>query len=337
MVADVEAVDSPEEKPAPQVIRAVPIPSEEKVAAPSDGQPSPPDKEVYVQGNPISTRLKDAFYQSFLDDRANAAAVEKVFKQGGGFTRSDDWDDSVAAGINAIIYKGPFVEGSNWLPYRTWSFAVAAEVHLLNKFRTVLEQNVRLVTEEVDLNWQAIFAAVDKFSEELTNKGYAPSVIVIVGQLDVELMVELNNLVVPDWELPKELRALWIEGTYEGVPILNIRDVAVPHTLYVADLAAFAKLTKYSPDAKFNLDEMDEDRAREILAKKPEAVTIPSGRPDTLEEKLRLLQLRVWLRLYESYDIEVQNPEAALGAKLRADGSWTMGTMPAATAAAEPP
>jgi hypothetical protein len=66
----------------------------------------------------------------------------------------------------------------------------------------------------------------------------------------------------------------------------------------------------------FSVDEIDEARAREILERKPKAVVIPEGRPDTLEERLRLLQLRVWLRLYESYGIELRDPQAALQVKL---------------------
>lgn len=314
-----EAIDRHEEKPAPQVITPEPVRVEARVPQPSVVQ-SPPKDEVFVQQNRVSRRLVDAFYESFLEDRRKAAATELLFRRTGAFKRSDDWNDGFAAGFNVLIHKGPFVEGSNWLPYRTWQFAVAAERHLLNRFAQHLKQNAPLDSDGVELSWPAILNKVGELGSELRNCGYTPSAIVIAGHLGVDLMVDLHKHAVPHWSLPKELQAPWIEGIYENSLILNMREAPAPQTLYVADLAAFGTLTKYSPDAEYNVDEIDEARAREILDRNPKAVVIPEGGADTVDERLRLLQLRVWLRLYESYDIQVRNPQAVLGALLASPG-----------------
>jgi len=163
-----------------------------------------------------------------------------------------------------------------------------------------------------------MFREVDKLRTALSGRGLIPSAIVIAGRLDTNLWVDLHRHAVPTWELPEGLRAPWIQGVYQEIPILNIRETEGSHTLYVADLAAFATLTRYGPDTQFSVDEIDEARAREILEKNPQVVAIPSGRPDTLEERLRLLQLRVLLRLYESVGLELKDPDAALGADLSA-------------------
>lgn len=310
-----EATDRSDERPAPQVLTPEPVRVKAGVPEPSVVQ-APPEGEVFVQENPVSRRLVDAFYESFLEDRRKAAATELLFRRAAAFTRSDDWNDGCAAGFNALIHKGPFVEGSNWLPYRTWQFAVAMERHLLSRFGRLMDDNAQPHSDGVELSWPAILKKVDELRSELRSRGYAPSAIVIAGQLEIDLMVDLHRHAVPRWELPEELQAPWIEGMYEDSPIFNVREAGAPQTLYVADLAAFAKLTKYSPDARYSVDEIDEGRAREILKRNPEVMSIPDRRPDTLDERLRLLQLRVWLRLYESCGIELKDLRAALQAKL---------------------
>jgi ppGpp synthetase/RelA/SpoT-type nucleotidyltranferase len=307
------------EEQAPQVVTPEPVRLELEVPAPSIVQP-PPKDEVFVQTNPISKGRVDAFRERFLADRRQTAATEILFNRAQALQRAYEWNDKVAAGFNVLTYKGPFVERSNWVPYQTWEFALAAERHLLNRLELLLTENAQPRPDAVELNWPAILARVDELVSDLSDRRYNPSVIVIAGQLGFDMMVEVGLKkhpgVLPDWELPSELHALWIEGSYHSIPILNIRESAAPYALYVADLAAFATLTKYSPAAMFSVDEIDEARAREILERKPKAVVIPEGRPDTLEERLRLLQLRVWLRLYESYGIELRDPQAALQVKL---------------------
>ncbi|GAG52138.1 unnamed protein product, partial [marine sediment metagenome] len=136
------------------------------------------------------------------------------------------------------------------------------------------------------------------------------------GRLPTDLMVDLHNHAVPDWELSQELRAPWIEGTYDDIPILNIRDVDTPYGLYVLDLADFAALTRYSPPAKLKIQGIDRARANDELSKRPDIVKVPAGSPDTDSEKILQLMLRVHVLMYESCEIELGNPAAALGAKL---------------------
>lgn len=278
----------------------------------------PPKDEVLLQTHRISKARADAFLERFLEDRRKTAATEILFKRAEALRRVDGWNDAFAAGFNVLLHKGPFVEGSHWAPYRTWQFAVAMERHLLGRLERLLKESAQPWPHDVGLNWPAILRKVDELITELGNRGYTPTAIVVSAQLEPDLIIDFikHEHVVAHWELPSDLQAPWIEGTYKGIMILNIRETPAAHSLFAADVGAFAMLTKYSPEAQCSIDEIDEGRAKEFLERNPAAVVVPEGRPDTLDERLRLLQLRVWLRLFESYGIELRDPSAALQVEL---------------------
>jgi len=301
----------PTGEPKPPVLPSEPVVVTD-VEISRDSVPNASDDEVYIITHPLSHDRVDAFYEEFLKDREQTASGEKVFRRADAFAVSDDWKDEVAAGFNVLLHRGPFVDGASWAPYRTWQFAVAGEQHLLNRLDTLLRNNAVFSDAEVRLNWKDIFVAVDNLRARLNS----PSLVVVTGRLPTELMVDLHNHVVPEWELDQDLRALWIEGAYDGIPILNIRDDDAPYALFVVDLREFATLTRYSPRAKLTVQAIDHVRAREVLAKRPDAVKVPDGRPDNETERILHLLLHVQVLMYESYEIKPGNSAAALGARL---------------------
>ncbi len=271
-------------------------------------------KEEFIIAKQVSERRVDAFLESFLEHRRQTATTESIFKRVGAFTAVHEWNDSVAYGFNVLLLKGPFVEGSNWAPYYTWQFALAAERHLLGRLEALLRESASVV-DEVHYDWPEILATVDRLSDKLASDAFHASVIVLAGPMETDFAVDLHKHATPDWELGEQFRSPWIMGAYNDKPIVIVRE-AESRALYVVDLAEFATLTKYGRDAELHVHPIDEARAREVLAEEPQAITIPEGGPNTLEERIRQLQLRVWVRLYESYDIEVRNPIAVKAAGL---------------------
>ena len=86
--------------------------------------------------------------------------------------------------------------------------------------------------------------------------------------------------------------------------------------MYVVDLASFAFLTRYGERPEFAIQEFDEGRARNLLLENPRIISEPPPESGLEEARIRQLRLKVGLRLYETYDLEVRNPAAVLGRRL---------------------
>lgn len=288
------------------------IPTEERSA-----EEQRREDDEFVLRSSVSDERKQAFLANFLEDRAKAATLETLFARVEQFRRAEEPNDTVSAGILALLRKGPFVEGSRWLPYRTWPFAVASERHLLDRFGHLLHRTTepRFITAVAE-QWDDILAGVGALWEDLKRREYEASAVVITGQLQPNLLIESHVHLTPTWELPEDLQGPWIIGAVGVLPVLHLRDLTIPG-LFVVDMGRFASLTKYGPDAEFSVEDFSETRARELIDQNPDLVRLPEGAPDTTEERLRQLQLHVGLRLYESLGLEVNDPQAVAKAELR--------------------
>ena len=107
------------------------------------------------------TRIAE-FYADYLESRRQSGALEAVFGYAGSFRSATEWDDSNVIGFNVILRKGPFVDGSNWLGYRGWEFALGLERHLLSKFQALLlAESNPIITRAAGDGWAGIFSIVD--------------------------------------------------------------------------------------------------------------------------------------------------------------------------------
>ena len=212
------------------------------------------------------------------------------------------------------IFKGPFVDGSNWVEYRTWEFAVAAERHLLERLHAALAQGQRPTEEITARNWEDVLARSDQLCATLTSQGYHPTLLAIGGPLTIDMLADAHRYFVPDWELEPTLNKPWILGAHKGLPILHLR--SGEPALYAADLRGFGRLTKFSPDVDFKIEEFDDNRAREILSANRLATSLAEGEADTLENRLRRIKTQVGLDLFESYGLDVLDARAVLTARL---------------------
>lgn len=275
--------------------------------------------EDYILRNPISDIRKREFLSSFVRDRTATATLQMLFERVGHFQQLLDSEDfpGETAGFNHLLFKGPFVDGSNWLPYSTWGFAVAMEQHLFGRLDSELKKCIREMNpNKVERDGQNILRATDQMCDDLAEQGYSPSVVVLTGKLGTNLHVELIKAIRPEWELRDELPTTFrILGTHRDIPILDVPESDTPG-LYVGDLAQFGSLTKYGVNPEFSLSAINDQRADELLSSQPLIVKDPPPSAANQSERLRRVQLMVQLRLYETYSLAIRNRLAIVGRPL---------------------
>ena len=86
--------------------------------------------------------------------------------------------------------------------------------------------------------------------------------------------------------------------------------------IYAVDLARFAILTRYGERPVFGIEEFTERRAREILARQPRLILDPPPESGLEDERVRQLQLKVGLDLWETYELTVNDSNAVIGRPL---------------------
>ena len=281
-------------------------------------------QEEYILKSPLSKDRVTSFYSDYLEGRRQSGAAEAVFEQAQALVREANWEDKHGIGFNVVIRKGPFVDGSNWLGTRGWEFALAVERHLLSKFDELLRHNPRpLQAGPVERKWSSMFTAANELLLKL-NADASKACIVVTGPLHDNWLLDLTRQanVTPGWDLPRDLNRTWIHGKYRGAVILHIAESTEP-SLFVVDVPRFARLMQHGTP-QFHVDEIDEKRAQEILSKLPDQ----SGGPDPV----RAMRLKVWMRLYESWNFDLMDKQAAAYAALArlgaADESGREGSMP---------
>ena len=169
-------------------------------------------QEENILKSPLSKDRVTSFYSDYLESRRQSGAVEAIFEQAQALVREANWDDKHGIGFNVVIRKGPFVDGSNWLGYRGWEFALAVERNLLSKFEDLLRSNSTLLNSKVvEKNWKSMFSAADGLLSKL-NADASDACIVVTGPLHDNWLLDLTRQpeVIPDWDLPHDLNRTWI-------------------------------------------------------------------------------------------------------------------------------
>ena len=279
-----------------------------------------PEDELILR-SPVSDRLKAEFFEDYLSQRRDIQVVEMLFERVGAFrlTQSAPPNHVDADGFRRIVFKGPLVEGANWFQRRGWDFAVPMERRLLQR----LAEALRSATDgrlagEVTREAEALVLAFEDMTRELASLTYRPTLLAVAGDLGTQLYIDLTKKVTPDWDPRVEaaLRTTYrILGMYRDIPILEIPGGEEP-AVYAVDLARFATLTRYGEQPVFEIEEFTEDRAREILARQPRLILDPPPESGLDDERIRQLQLRVGLDLWEMYELTVKDPNAVIGRPL---------------------
>jgi len=108
-------------------------------------------------------------------------------------------------------------------------------------------------------------------------------------------------------------------GVHAGIPLVAIEAVRTP-MLFAVDLARFATLTRYGVgpnfDPEFSVEAFTDETARKVLARQPNLILDPPPESGLDEERIRQLQLRVGLELWETYKLDVKDPDAVIARPL---------------------
>ena len=264
-------------------------------------------QQQHILESPISETRVQEFEDDYLKGRREIGAIEKIFRYCGAFEHKTVTNRLASFGFNRLENKGSLVDGSNWWPLRGWEFAVAAERYLLKNLHSQLEQSVehsgQVLPENVTPQAERILDAANRMADLLGKSG--KNLIVLAAHLDIETIISLEKaLTTPKWELGDDLRTNWILGKHERSPFLyhNAPNLS---SLYVVDIPRFASLVQYDPLVDLQVLAINEATARQILEKNPD-----------LKLDVEALLSMVNLILYQSYEIQVHNQQAAWAAEI---------------------
>jgi len=262
----------------------------------------------HIIDSPISEKRVQRFKEDYLKGRRDIGATEKVFSYCGAFEQQNERNDSASFGFNKFVHKGPFVDGSNWADLRGWEFAVAEERRLLNDLHNLLAESAlqtgQTLSDNITRESDEILSTSTRMSNLLIDRGFHGNLIVVAAHLEVETIISLKKaLTTPSWELEDDLRTNWILGKHTSCPVLYLNDQDL-NSLYVVDVPRFATLVQYSPLVDLKVLPIDEETAKRILEDKPD-----------LKIDMRTLRSMVYLTLYQSYQIQINDQRAVWATK----------------------
>jgi hypothetical protein len=281
----------------------------------------------FIRRAPVSERRKEQFLWEYQAERRRVRTLEGLFERAGSLRLEalPPPTSALSVGVNAIVFKASFVEGANWLLPAAQPFAVAREEALLRHFDDQLRQatsDYRGAT--VHRNRTTISDALSALASELQRRDYAADVFVITGPLGQELYDDLTGVdLAPTTPSPGTQMSLRNDyrliNTHDGIPILDIAESPTP-SLYAVDLARFATLTRYSEDSdltpEFAVRAFTDTTARDVLKRQPRLILDPPAESGMEDERVRQLQLRVGLELWETYRLDVHDREAVMARPL---------------------
>jgi hypothetical protein len=264
-------------------------------------------RHQHIIDSPISEARVQRFKEDYLKGRQDIGATEKIFRHYGAFQQQNERNNRASFGFNMLVYKGPFVDGSNWADLKGWEFAVAEERHLLKNLHDNLAESVihtgQVLSEIVAPQPEGILNAAKRMADLLGDR--AKSLIVLATHLDTETMLSLNKaLTTPGWELGDELKTNWILGKHEHCPVLYLNDPDLD-SLYIVDVTRFASLVQYDPLVDLRVLAIDEGSAKRMLEDNAD-----------LKLDVNALLSMVHLILYQSYEIQIHDRNAVWAAKV---------------------
>lgn len=275
-----------------------------------------------IYKSPISPARKSSFLERFLSDRETAGTVEMLFERVNAFqhvTRRPRPEEVPWTGFSALVFKGPFVDLPNWAPLGSWAFAVAMERRLLEGLDHALrEATAERIGDPTNRDAVSVLRAFDRLGNDLTQRGHASSLLVLAGPLGTQLAVDLQQTIAGAWrdDVKRALRTTFrIMGMHGGIPILDIPESPSPG-VYAVDLARFARLTRYGDEPEFAIEEITPERARDLLAEDPKRASSAHGDVAQDDDPVRDLQMKVALKLFETYELTVLDKDAAAGTPL---------------------
>ena len=229
-------------------------------------------------------------------------------------------------GFKTTMFKRSFIDGVNSLIVSAQGWAEGQEDFLLKYFGDSLLDAVEgRLGKEVDLEASAILGALGEMAAELREQGLVPSAFALTGSIGNLLYENVRLRFQNPWNWYQQLgvtegRATYrFIGAHAGTPVIGIEGVRTP-TLLAVDLTQFGTLTRYGEgpnfDPEFRVTAFSDEEARKVLVRQPNLIMEPTPASGREEERIRQLQLRVGLELWETYKLDVKDPSAVIGRPL---------------------
>jgi len=289
--------------------------------------PDLPSDEI-VRAQPVSERRVQSLFDNYLRERQLTRTTEMLFARAGALELKHlpAPEDVGDFGFKAIVSKQSFLEGVDSLIVSAQGWAIGQEDFLLKYFgENLLDAVNGYVGEQVVRDASAILRALEEMADELRGQGFVPSSYVVTGSMGQALFEELRRATQNPWNWYRQVNhsegraAHRFVGVHAGIPFIAIESVRTP-MLFAVDLARFGTLTRYGNgqnyDPEFEVKAFTDDEARDVLARQPNLIPEPRPERGNESERIRELQLRVGLELWETFKLDVKDPAAVLARPL---------------------
>lgn len=308
------------------------------VAPPPAPQSSPvpelDSSERYVFEHPISPARVERLREGIRQQLDTTMPMFTLTKLAGVRRRREVFDDALRFGLRRLSFKGPFVDGSNWIEVREREFALTIDEFLMKQFGELLV--ARLNAETIVARTSAdIRRFVLEGSTKMRLSGGNPDLLVIVEPRTSD---RIERVLLEDrlwWTEPRVLRGqplrdlTFVHGAIHGLPTLQIFGLPddVPPALFVVDMSDFELvLTNIAAEVDdylgFNVEPVDERTARSMLDERPSLRTdLYRGKNHedgafSLEEAVLHLQLMAVYDLTVAGEMRERHVPRTIGARL---------------------
>ena len=273
-----------------------------------------PDEKLVLDASISEYRVDELM--DGLEGARESSTVKRLFRAVGGYERVREYHAHTRYGQRSTIFKGPFVEGSNWVSYRPSDFTDSLESFLLWRLGHLLSEigspSSQLESSEATTSYVA--SAIERVQEA----GGQADLIAVQGLLSADQHELLMGS--SDWTTTPQIRGTSLASTphvnevIAGLPVLRIYDERLQPAIHVFDLSSL-RYRQTNPDGTndanlfLRVQEVDFERATELLRLVPEfaQTTYRSQHGEdgtfTREQTVVHLKLRVELHIVEAGEI----------------------------------
>jgi hypothetical protein len=147
-----------------------------------------------------------------------------------------------------FVWKGPFIENSNWAGFSADDFHRSFENFLTDRFAERLEHDTHQSRSEVG-SWDNLHSFLETAKTEIADSGGDPNLVVITGRRHRALydLFDYRTPVQVGGQNAREIDG--VIGVLDGLPVYNTWDDFERSRAYVLDLARSYRYVQTNPNA----------------------------------------------------------------------------------------
>lgn len=252
---------------------APPPPDENAVLVATDAL-RPEDR--FVLQSPVSeARVREL--RDGIDETRASFPMRRLFSAADAYRREHRFDPRLRFGMSTYLFKGPFVDGSNWGKIQPHELAISFEHWLLKRFLELIEYRAKPDTTVRSAG--ELLEFVQRAKRSLEETGARPDLIVLQGQMADGIHADMLGMF--DWRSPPMIRGVDVSGTsfvdypLAELPVLCYFEKDMAPIVSVVDLTDYEYiqtdwLNDASGDTRVEVDPIDADQAEQILLEHPD-------------------------------------------------------------------